>query len=194
MLNLEDLNLIELLPSSLQSDNQVKAAAQGISEQLRQVTIACMEPALFSRIDQLTSGQLDHLSWQFDAKVWRDTWPVSLKRSVIRTVILEKSKKGTRRALEQAIASLGSSVVIREWFEMDPPGIPHTFEIVVSVGEIEGQLTAQTEADVRLRIEEAKPVRSQYELTLATQALADLYLAGASRPTIYARMNTVEQI
>ena len=34
------------------------------------------------------------------------------------------------------VASFGGQVVVREWFEMDPPGDPHTFELTVSLGSL----------------------------------------------------------
>lgn len=191
MPDINNINVVDLLPNSLQNDDSIRAAAQAIDGELKAVSNLCMVPAIFSRIDELSSDVLDHMAWQFDSKIWRDSWPVNLKRSVIKTVISEKSKKGTRQALENAVESMGTAVAITEWFETTPQGTPHTFDVTITVGEIDGQAGADVQNDLILRINDIKPVRSHYNLSLATQAVANLYIGGAARPAAYTRLNTV---
>lgn len=191
MHNIENINLYELVPESIRDDPDVFASIAAINGELQAVSNLCMVPAIYSQIDSLTSLALDHLAWENRA-VWKDTWPLSVKRSVIKSVLIEKSNKGTLAAVRSAIESLGSAGVIVEWFDMDPPGEPHTFDITVTVPEIDGQLSAETQADILARVDDVKPVRSHYNFTLAANAVGNLYLAGAARPAVYARLNTVE--
>jgi phage tail P2-like protein len=192
MRNIEDINLYDLVPESIRDDPDVSAAIQAVNGELQAVSNLCMVPALYSQIDSLSSGTLDHMAWELDAKVWRDTWPINTKRSVIKNVIKEKSKKGTLSAVQSAIESLGSAAVIVEWFDMVPVGTPHTFDITVTLPEIEGQVSAETQADLFAKIDDVKPVRSHYTFTLAADAAGELYLSGYARPAVYARLNTVE--
>lgn len=191
MPDISEISLVDILPASIASDPDVLAAAQAIDTELASVTALCRVPSLFARIDQLDSTTLDHLAWQFDSKIWRDSWPLNLKRSVIKTVILEKSKKGTRAALQNAVQSLGSAVAITEWWETSPLGTPYTFDITVTLSDLEGAPTAQVQADLLRSIDDVKPVRSHYNFALAAQAAAGLYIGGAARPVIYSRLNTV---
>ena len=192
MRDIQNVQLADLVPDSIKSDERVANAIAAIDGELSALSSLLFTPALYARISQLPGNVLDHIAWQVDSKIWRDTWPVSLKRSVIRTVILEKAKKGTRTAVEKALDSLGSAYEIREWFEMDPPGDPYTFDITVTLTNVPGQVSEQTQKDLRLRIDDTKSARSHYTLSLASQGEAALALIGGVRPVTYVRFNTIE--
>lgn len=189
MRDITQINLDELVPDSIRGDERVSAAIQAINGELQAVSQLAMVPALVSRIDELTSTQLDHMAWQYDSKIWRDTWPINLKRSVIKSVILEKSKKGTRRAVSDALNAMGSSVVLREWWEESPAGTPHTFSIVATVNDVPGQTSAQTQKDLFIRLDDVKPVRSHYDFTFAIQSEGNIAPVATVRPVAYARIH-----
>tara|TARA_Y100001001_G_scaffold59284_1_gene56089 strand:- start:2526 stop:3182 length:657 start_codon:yes stop_codon:yes gene_type:complete len=188
MADLDEVKLLDLVPDNLTQDKNIYASSMAIDPELKAVSAQLMDPAIFARIDELTSEQLDHIAWQFDSKVWRDSWPLHLKQSVIRTIISEKSKRGTLSAVRNAVESLGSAVIIREWWQTSPQGDPHTFTVTVSVNEIPGQVSAQTQADLMLRIDDVKPVRSHYTLSIATQAYGGLNLSNGVRVATFARL------
>lgn len=188
MANIDEVELLDLVPDNLLQDKNVYASSIAIDPELKAVSEQLMVPAIFSRIDELSSQELDHIAWQFDSKVWRDSWPLHLKQSVIRTIISEKSKKGTLSAVKKAVESLGSAVIIREWWQTSPMGTPHTFTVTLSVNEIPGQVSAQTQADLMLRIDDVKPVRSHYTLSVATQANGGLNLSNGVRVATFARL------
>lgn len=192
MANIDDVELLDLVPDNLAEDQNVYASSIAIDPELKAVSEQLMVPAIFSRIDELSSDELDHIAWQLDSKVWRDSWPLHLKQSVIRTVISEKSKKGTLSAVKKAVESLGSAVIIREWWQQSPLGTPHTFTVTISVNDIPGQASAQTQADLILRIDDVKPVRSHYTFTVATQASGGLNLSNGVRVAAFARLKFEE--
>lgn len=193
MRSITEIDLAELVPDSIRHDDTVAAAITAINGELKAVSQLAMVPALLARIDDLTSTQLDHLAWQFDSKVWRDGWPIDRKRSVIRSVILEKSKKGTKSAVLKALSAMGSGAAIREWFEESPPGIPHTFSITIPIPDVPGQVSSETQEDLFLRIDDVKPVRSHYTVTVATQGHGGMALAGAARSAVFVRIHGQEQ-
>lgn len=194
MRNLTEVSLYELVPESIRDDADVKAAIEAIDGELKAVSNLCMLPAIFSRIDELDGNVLDHLAWQFNSKVYRDTWPVELKRSVVKSIITIKSKNGTRSAVERSLAVLGSAATIREWFEMTPRGRPHSFDITVSVNNALGQTTQEVLESIRLNINDTKSARSTYTLSLALQAQGDVGVAGTARAVAYARLDLREQL
>lgn len=195
MRNINDISLWDLVPESIRSDPKVSAAIDALDGEIQAVSALCGVPSILARINELDTNVLDHLAWQFNAKTWRNTWPVSLKRSVIRTIIEVKSKLGTRYAVEQAVEALGSSVVIKEWWEFDPPKTPHTFDIVVTVNDQDGQVPeAQIQEDVVRLIQDSKPVRSQFDFILAQQARGDLALFGVARSLDYYRFKFDEAV
>lgn len=192
MNSLTTVNLYDLVPDSIRDDPDVKAAIEAIDGELKAVSNLCMVPAILARIDELDSDTLDHLAWQFNSKVYRDTWPIYLKRSVIKTVIVTKSKKGTRSAVIRSLESLGSAALVREWWEKTPAGTPHTFDITLSVNEIPGQTSQQVLDDIRLKIDDTKSARSTYTLSLALQAQGRIALGGAARAAVFRRLTLSE--
>lgn len=194
MASITDINLIDLMPSSLKDDPDILACVESINDELKEVSALCDVPAIRSRTDELSSKTLDHMAWQVDSKVWRDSWPVDLKRSVIDTVVLYKAKKGTLAAVKNALASLGSQTIVKEWFEHSPKKIPHTFDIAITVNGGTNQPDEEVISDLRLMLDDVKPVRSKYTLALATQARASINTVTAAQPINYIRVDAVEVV
>lgn len=188
MTKLKDVRLLDVLPDSIASDPSMAAIAYAIQPLLTETIENANAGDLWARVNELTSGQLDHLAWQYDSAVWRDSWPLSLKRQVILGVLLEKTKRGTVWAIKQAVSALGSAVDVKTWFEMDPMGQPGTFDVQISVGQVPGQSSADSQRDLRAAIDEAKAFRSHYTLTLAEQFESAVGLYGAARPMVYVKL------
>ena len=112
--DLEKSVLLDLVPDSIKRDKSVSGAAEAIDPLLKEVTAASDLPSIYVSIDGLSSEQLDHLAYQWDASVWRDSWPIEMKRSVVKTVVTEKRKKGTVKAVRDALASIGSAATIKD--------------------------------------------------------------------------------
>ena len=180
--------LAENMPDSLLRSAVAAHAANAIDPELRAVSEASERPLVYAAIDRLNSLQLDHLAVQFDLAPWRDTWPVELKRRIVRQMVPQKARVGTVAAVRVALASLGSASTIREWWQKTPHGEPHTFEVIATVPEVEGQLDAQTQEDLFALIDEAKPVRSHYTFTLAIAMAAGLCVGGAFGCASFARL------
>ena len=180
--------LVENMPDSLLRSAVATHAANAIDPELRAVSEASERPLVYAAIDRLNSLQLDHLAVQFDLAPWRDTWPVELKRRIVRQMVPQKARVGTVAAVRVALASLGSASTIREWWQKTPHGDPHTFEVIATVPEVEGQLDAQTQEDLFALINEAKPVRSHYTFTLAIAMDAGLCVGGAFGCASFARL------
>lgn len=185
---LAEVRLSDLLPDSIVQDDNVKHSATALDKQLLDMTVAVDLPSIYVSIDKLTSTQLDHVAYGWDASVWRDSWPVALKRSVLKNVVREKRKKGTLRAVKEAVASIGSAAVIKEWWQQEPKGIPHTFEIQASLGSIDGTLDAEMQEDLFSLIDDAKPVRSHYTFVLVRRLEGGVGIDGYLRPVAYSRI------
>lgn len=180
---LDKTSLLDLLPDSISKDSDVSAAAKALDIPLREMTGVLDLPSIYVSIDSLTSEQLDHLAYSWDASVWRDSWPLERKRSVIKNVIREKRKKGTLNAVKAAVASIGSRTVITEWWQKKPKGPPHTFEIEVDMPI--GDFDIEAQEDVFGLIDDAKPVRSHYELLLNNRLDGKVGFIGAAQYASY---------
>ena len=166
MKSLSETKLTDLLPPNLAADEDILAKAEAFDAQFGQLVQSIEQPAIYMRIDQMTSLQLDHLAVQYDVSPWRESWSVAMKRSVIRATYMTLCKRGTVEAVKTAVESLGSAVEIVEWWQMEPKGTPHTFKVVTNLGSFDGVVSSDLQNDVMALIDNAKPVRSHYTLEL----------------------------
>ncbi len=188
MKTIEDVKLIDTLPGSIAKDENVKAVAHALDRPLQAIAKSVDIPAIYASIDKLPSPVLDHLAVSWDATVWRDSWPVELKRSVLKTTISEKRKKGTVKAVKDALASISSAASIVEWWQTEPKGTPHTFTIYATQADIEGTINAEMQEDVIALIDDAKPIRSHYNFVIQNQAKGTINATALVRPVTYAKI------
>lgn len=121
---------------------------------------------------------LPWLAWAYSVDQWESSWTEAQKRAVVRNALLVHRYKGTLGGLKRALASLGYSMTIREWFEEFPREAPFTFRIDINVTGIgiDEPLYNQLE---RL-INDAKNVRSHLRtLRLVGRVEGAVFVAGA---------------
>ena len=184
MIDIKNASLVtSVMPSSLKQDKKVTDSAKALDPQLRDISRHTDDGMLLYKIDYLPSDVLDHLAMQWDAEVWRDSWPINVKRSVLKSLIPSKQKLGTMSSITAGLASLGSAVTVEEWFDKTPQGAPHTFSVILDQSQIEGTVDTELEQDIRSTINQRKPVRSQYSLAIMHKGSADLVLNDAAYMT-----------
>ena len=114
---------------------------------------------------------LPYLAWGLSVDQWSADWPLYIRRARVASAIAIQRRKGTPKSVVDVINSFGGSVKLREWFEMTPPGVSHTFSLSVSLG---GQSDDAPSADfinaVIAEVNCTKPVRSQYDFSVALPA------------------------
>lgn len=132
---------------------------------------------------------LPYLAWALSIDVWSPDWPEGVKRERIRRAIAIQRSKGTLQSVQDVVASFGGSIVLREWWETNPPGDPHTFALVLSLsGAGIAVPSAQFIDEIIDDIGRTKPVRSHFTFTLALSATASIGTKGVMRPVVYARL------
>lgn len=134
---------------------------------------------------------LPWLAWTLSLDSWQPYWPESVKRERIRMAVEIQRRKGTAKSVRDVVRSFGSSLAIREWWQLEPKGTPHTFELVLTLGAGVPN-TVEYQQDVIAEVERTKPVRSHFTLTIGLAATGGLGLGGAARPVIYRRIQCNE--
>lgn len=177
MKTIADMSLKDLLPHGIGADANVQAAAQSIDPQLQAIGNAADGAAIYANIDALTDRMLDALAVQFDATNWRDSWVRARKVSVLKTVIANKRKVGTLKAVREAIESLGNKAQIVEWFNDTPQGEPHTFNIYLLFGGNDSDITS----DIIRAVNLAKPARSHYAFIVRETGTAKAHIDAGAR-------------
>ena len=141
--------------------------------------------------DTCPAKLLPWLAWALSLDAWKPYWPESVKRQRIKDAIEIQRRKGTARSVRDVVASFGGSLALKEWWQQSPPGQPHSFEILLTVG---GDVPATTEyqKDIVDEVARTKPVRSDFTLVAGITATGGLGIQGAIRPYTYCRISGTE--
>jgi phage tail P2-like protein len=132
---------------------------------------------------------LPWLAWGLSLDNWSSDWSEPIKRERVRKAISIARQKGTAASVRAVIQSFGGSVAIREWWQREPRGDPHTFDLVLNLDQNGAPATAAFVDQVIAEVNRAKPVRSHFTFTQGITAKASVGLIAAVRPTIYARLS-----
>lgn len=132
---------------------------------------------------------LPWLAWALSIDSWSSDWPEGVKRQRVRQAIAIQRRKGTAASVRTVVESFGGSVALREWWQLDEPGQPHTFDLVlVLTGQGGTPATAAFVDSVISEVSRTKPVRSHFTFTQGLTALGRIGLIAAARPAVFARL------
>jgi phage tail P2-like protein len=106
---------------------------------------------------------LPWLAWGLSIDRWNPDWSEAKKRTAIADAIADQRQKGTPASLRTILNDYEPLLALVEWFDLNPRGIPHTFEIRLPVGDNRTPPErAAMIADVIRDIAMVKPVRSHF--------------------------------
>lgn len=142
--------------------------------------------------DRCPATLLPWLAWALSVDEWKAYWPEPVKRARVRTAIAIQRRKGTAGSVRNVVAAFGGSVLIREWWQLQPKGPPHTFEAVMTIANQGGQAaTAMFVEDVIDEIRRTKPVRSHFTFTQGMQADAAVGVLAGAHATAFRRIQLI---
>ena len=138
-------------------------------------------------VDTCPEHLLPWLAWAFSVEVWAHDWPEAIKRNVIRDAIAVHRTKGTRRAVELALAALNMRIDLHEGFELDEHGDrygpTHTFTLDTFADDIFDagfQINARLHAIVTELIANVKPVHVHFTLRIGEKKGGTVFVRTAS--------------
>ncbi|KVC46419.1 phage tail protein [Burkholderia pseudomultivorans] len=144
--------------------------------------------------DTIRLDLLPWLAWHLGVVTWKDEWPERIKRARVKAAIPIARKNGTAAAVREVVESFGGNIVMREWFEQEPPGKPYTFDMVMTVAAEDGNPpTASYIADILTEVNRAKPVRAHYTFTQGFSGSGSIGVGAGGRPALYRRLTLTEQ-
>ncbi len=140
--------------------------------------------------DTCPASALPWLAWHLGITSWKDYWPDQVKRAYVKAAIPVARKNGTAAAVREVVAAFGANIALREWWQMEPPGVPGTFDVVLTIAARDGQpATADFIADIVAEIDRTKPVRAHYTFTQGFSTIGSAAVAAAFRPALYRRLS-----
>jgi phage tail P2-like protein len=121
---------------------------------------------------------------------WRADWPEHIKRARVKAALDIQRTKGTVYSVRRVVESFGGQIAIREWWQTTPKGVPHTFELVLTLSGNGGtDASAEFVADVIAEVNRTKPLRSHFTFIQGLQTDARITLVAAGRAVAYARLD-----
>lgn len=106
-----------LVPKSIYDDNKIQALAKGAGEQLDTHAALTQFIYIYSRLDEISEGILDHLAWQFHVDGYGLAKDAEEKRSLIKEFYNFHRYKGTVHGLKLFVKHL----LKRELLKAEPP-------------------------------------------------------------------------
>lgn len=139
--------------------------------------------------DTCPAALLPFLAWALSVDAWNSNWPEHIKRSVVREAIAIQRRKGTAQSVRKVVQAFGGAVEIQEWWQLTPPGQPHTFQLVLTVAGHNGTpASAQFVDEVIAEVARTKPVRSHFTFTQGVQSVGGVGAVAGARVAIYRRL------
>ena len=131
---------------------------------------------------------LPWLAWGLSLDNWSSDWPEGVKRARVRQAIPIARRKGTAESVRAVITSFGGSVAIREWWQTEPRGDPHTFSLVLNLNLDGAPASAAFVDQVIAEVWRVKPARSHFTFTQGLSAAGRVGLFAVARPAVVARL------
>lgn len=139
--------------------------------------------------DTCPADLLPWLAWALSLDSWKSYWPEHVKRARIRNALEIQRRKGTARSVRQVVEAFGGAVKLREWWQLTPRGVPHTFALTLALSGDGGEsATANFVDDVIAEASRTKPVRSHFTFTQAVQATFSPGFIAVARGACYRRL------
>lgn len=123
-----------------------------------------------------STALLPWLAWERSVDYWRDDWSEQTKRAVIAASVRVHRKKGTKAAIQQAIAATGVEAEI-DVPRADPAWVPYSFRVRIDADSYPP--TVRNNADIAYQIDHVRPVRCTFELNYQ-QVISTTHLVSAA--------------
>lgn len=124
---------------------------------------------------------LGHLAWSRGVDYWGE-WSDNVKRQVIDQNPVNLRKRGTRDAINVALAPFAAELTVEEWWEQDPEGDAGTATATVSLGANLGLDGDAQELVLRLLARESRK-SIHWDLVLGVSGFTAIGDEGRARAT-----------
>lgn len=151
--NIYNVDFAKYLPEALKTDEKICAIAEALSKNLSFISNETQNAVIYSRIDDLPEALLDVLAYDMHIDWYDYSYPLTVKRNVLKNSVKTHKKIGTKRAVEELIKDVFGGGEVEEWFEYGDS--PFYFKI-----KTDAALTPSVKIFFDERIQQVKNVRS----------------------------------
>ena len=127
------VNFADYLPGALKQDPKIRAIAEVVTKEALTVSGEIENVLIYSRIDELPEALIDILAYDMHVDWYDYSFPLKVKRDILKSSVKVHKKMGTKYAVEKALGALYPQSEVEEWYQYE--GEPHHFHIVCDVTE-----------------------------------------------------------
>ena len=127
------VNFADYLPEALKQDPKTRAIAEAVTREALTVSGEIENVLIYSRIDELPEALIDILAYDMHVDWYDYSFPLKVKRDILKGSVKVHKKMGTKYAVEKALGALYPQSEVEEWYQYE--GEPHHFHIVCDVTE-----------------------------------------------------------
>lgn len=131
MIKLTDARLTDALPKILAEQPWVQALAEASRKMRRRVMAYADRTRLFCDIDEASEEALDALAVELQTPLYKNDYPLTVKRQIVKNSMLYYIRSGTRGAVEELLADIYQGAEVEEWFEYG--GEPNYFRVAIDI-------------------------------------------------------------
>lgn len=131
MIKLTDARLTDALPKTLAEQPWVQALAEASLKMRRRVMAYADRTRLFCDIDEASEEALDALAVELQTPLYKNDYPLTVKRKIVKNSMLYYIRSGTRGAVEELLADIYQGAEVEEWFEYG--GKPNYFRVAIDI-------------------------------------------------------------
>lgn len=131
MIKLTDARLTDALPKTLAEQPWVQALAEASRKMRRRVMAYADRTRLFCDIDEASEEALDALAVELQTPLYKNDYPLTVKRKIVKNSMLYYIRSGTRGAVEELLADIYQGAEVEEWFEYG--GKPNYFRVAIDI-------------------------------------------------------------
>lgn len=117
MIKLTDARLTDALPKTLAEQPWVQALAEASRKMRRRVMAYADRTRPFCDIDEASEEALDALAVELQTPLYKNDYPLTVKRQIVKNSMLYYIRSGTRGAVEELLADIYQGAEVEEWFE-----------------------------------------------------------------------------
>lgn len=125
-----EINFIDILPGSIAKDEKIKAAAQALDNELKQINGLIDTVNIYGALDTLPEPIIKHLAWQWHVDSWDESLTLAQKVALLRLSYKLHRHKGTPYAVEAGVGITFDGCKVTEWNEYN--GRPFYFKLKIN--------------------------------------------------------------
>lgn len=161
MIKLTDARLTDALPKILAEQPWVQALAEASRKMRRRVIAYADRTRLFCDIDEASEEALDALAVELQTPLYKNDYPLTVKRQIVKNSMLYYIRSGTRGAVEELLADIYQGAEVEEWFEYG--GEPNYFRVAIDISRTTVPVAEMTPAELESWLYSVKRASSVLE-------------------------------